>query len=273
MESAKPQVSTRIAFENLNNTRDLGGMPAAGGRTIKPGKLIRSGLLYSASDADIARLTELAGVVVDFRTAAERKEHPDPELAFATVYHLPILGKPAKGVSREEETDRLAIDEFMRDVYAAHDHMCRMYASFPVSDVALAGYRRFLEILAEPHTGAVLWHCTAGKDRAGFAAIIIQKILGVPGGAIARDYLFTNDCLAGEVARLNEMLLPQAPDDPEAQKTAKAALSYLFGAKEDYLDALSRSIGESWGSFNRFLERGLGVTPDLREQLRDMYLA
>ena len=265
-------ISTRIAFENLNNTRDLGGMPAADGRTIKPGKLIRSGHLYPASDVDIARLTELAGVVVDFRTAGEREERPDPELAFATPYHLPILGKPTKGVSREEETDRLAIDELMRDAAAACNHMCRMYAAFPVSDVALAGYRRFVEILAEPHAGAVLWHCTAGKDRAGFAAIIIQEILGVPRHLITRDYLFTNDCLAGEVARLNEMLLPQVPDDPEAQKTAKAALSYLFGAKQEYLDALWRSIGESYGSFNRFLSHALGVTPELRETLRKLYL-
>ena len=264
-------ISTRIPFENLNNTRDLGGMPAADGRRIKPGKLIRSGHLFRASEADCRRLTELVGCVVDFRTTRERTERPDPDLREVENIHLPILGKPAAGITREVEEDA-GIDRLFGDAPASRDHMCRMYANFPVSQVALAGYRRFVELLARERAGAVLWHCTAGKDRAGFGAVIVQEILGVPRGLIGRDYLFTNECLAGEVSHLEEMLLSRTPDGAEARKGAKASFSYLFGAKQEYLDAAYLAVGENYGTFPRFLEAALGVTPDVRDRLRDMYL-
>ena len=63
-----------IPFEGLRNTRDLGGMPTADGRTIAPAKLLRSGALHKASEQDLARLVgdyDLAGVI-DFRTQLER---------------------------------------------------------------------------------------------------------------------------------------------------------------------------------------------------------
>ena len=38
----------------------------------------------------------------------------------------------------------------------------------------------------------VVIHCTAGKDRTGFACALILHALGVPEKAIAEDYLLTN---------------------------------------------------------------------------------
>lgn len=267
---ADTDISSPLDFENLNNTRDLGGMPAADGRRIRAGKLIRSGHLYFASVTDLERLEAMVSTVVDFRTAQEREEKPDPELAYATNHHLPILGKSSAGVTREEEADRVAALDFLHDAEAAYLHMRDTYTAFPVSEVALAGYRRFVEILVEPHEGAVLWHCTAGKDRAGFASIIVEEALGVPRNVIARDYLFTNECLSGEVGSLMDMLSENVP--AEGRQAAKAAMRYLFGAEQEYLDALYASVAESWGTFGRFLERGLGVTPEVRDQLRGMYL-
>ena len=73
-----------IPFEGLRNTRDLGGMPTADGRTIAPAKLLRSGALHKASEQDLARLVgdyDLAGVI-DFRTQLERDKEP-PSIAYS----------------------------------------------------------------------------------------------------------------------------------------------------------------------------------------------
>ena len=161
------QVSAKIDFANLNNTRDLGGMLAADGRRIAPGRLIRSGHLFFASERDADRLSALVDEVVDFRTDGERAEKPDPELAFVTFHHIPIFGKLTAGVTREEAADRLALDRLMEDAGATREYMCRTYENFIDGEVARTGYRRFLEILAAPREGGLLWHCTAGKDRAG----------------------------------------------------------------------------------------------------------
>ena len=68
-----------IPFEGLHNTRDLGGLPAADGRRIRPALLLRSGDLHHAAESDLARL--LADyhleAVVDFRTNLERQKDPD----------------------------------------------------------------------------------------------------------------------------------------------------------------------------------------------------
>ena len=44
-----------MGFERLNNTRDLGGIPADGGKTIKRGRLYRSGKLSRATPPTLKR--------------------------------------------------------------------------------------------------------------------------------------------------------------------------------------------------------------------------
>ena len=92
-----------IPFEGLHNTRDLGGMPTADGRTIAPAKLLRSGALHKASEQDLARLVgdyDLAGVI-DFRTQLERDKEPDPrELMEGVVfYDFPALSGETIGIT------------------------------------------------------------------------------------------------------------------------------------------------------------------------------
>ena len=123
------QVSTKIDFENLNNTRDLGGMPAEDGRRIVPGKLIRSGHLFFASEADADRLSALVGEVVDFRNERECAEKPDPELAFVTFHRIPIFGKTTAGVTREESVDWHSLEGLLGDADGARDYMCRTYGA------------------------------------------------------------------------------------------------------------------------------------------------
>ena len=83
--------SRLLEFDNLRNTRDLGGLKARGGRTILPGKLIRSGQLVGLSEKDSQRLSSLVGTVVDMRTDGEREENPDVVLEGVRYIHNPIV--------------------------------------------------------------------------------------------------------------------------------------------------------------------------------------
>ena len=64
--------SRHLEFDRLPNTRDLGGMTAYGGRTIMPGRLVRSGQLFDITSSDSEKLSDLVDTVVDFRTEQEK---------------------------------------------------------------------------------------------------------------------------------------------------------------------------------------------------------
>ena len=262
-------MSSKIPFEELNNTRDLGGMRTVDGREILGGKLYRSGHLYAASIQDRARLSEAVDLVIDFRTERERNEKPDPVIPGVENLPLPIIESLAAGVSRDAESDEAAFAMAAADPDKARAYMCRTYTGFVRSDFSVTQYQRFVQLLREPWRKGVLWHCTAGKDRAGFAAVLVQELLGVSRSDILEDYLQTNDFLAEEVQQLYTMLGARTSGLDERQEKA---LYYLFTAQEEYLAAVYTAIRERFGSFEAFAERGLGMGAAERELFRAQYL-
>ena len=141
--------STRLVFDALRNTRDLGGMVGADGRRIKSGMLIRSGQLLEATAADQQRLSELINVIVDFRTKQEAAEQPDPEIKGVRSIHSSVLESLTTGISWEMNTDEVDLDALSKDPDAALSYMKGIYSSFPVTASALNAYRTFLDTLLE----------------------------------------------------------------------------------------------------------------------------
>ncbi|MBQ9328337.1 MAG: tyrosine-protein phosphatase [Solobacterium sp.] len=262
-------MSRRLGLNGLNNTRDLGGMKTIDGHVIRSGMLYRSGHLFSADEADRELLSSLIDSVVDFRTSKERSEKPDPELAAVSYYHLPVFDGPAAGITREGESDEFLLEHMLEHPDKARERMCLMYRNIATSDTAATAYTSFLNLLAEPHEKGVLWHCTAGKDRAGFGSVLIERILGVSQEDVMRDYLATNEYLREEIAPLKAMILKQA--GVTGEKAAKA-VDYLFGAEPDYLKALFDSIDETYGSFEAYLQDRLHCSTEAQSELRYRYL-
>ncbi len=62
-------------------------------------------------------------------------------------------------------------------------------------------YRQFFKELLNAEGRPLLFNCTAGKDRTGFAAALILQILGVPDETIREDYLLTGDFAAQDRQR------------------------------------------------------------------------
>ena len=257
--------STRLVFDELRNTRDLGGMLGADGRRIKNGMLIRSGQLLEATAADQQRLSELINVIVDFRTKQEAAEQPDPEIKGVRSIHSSVLESLTTGISWEMNKDEVDLDALSKDPDAALSYMKGIYSSFPVTASALNAYRTFLDTLLENSEKAVLWHCTAGKDRAGFAAVIIEYILGVSWENIKEDYLYTNECIVKDVEFLKTIFIKD-------ENSSSKAVTYMFTAQEDYLDSAVTTIYEKYGGFDSFIREALGMTDETIQKLRNKYL-
>ena len=278
-------MSKLIDFEGLHNVRDLGGMTCTDGKSIKSGRLFRSDQLFFASESDKQLLNDLGlRVIVDFRSGVEREDKPDPAIERASNVHLPIIKDVRAGITRDENSNKRIMQMIMSGQGIGLDdidkYMNNMYREFVTDPYANAQYAQFVdEVTAALQAGgAALWHCTAGKDRAGFATVILLETLGVPRDDIVADYLQTNECLTGVTAQLVSMLSSKVISsgaiglDDKTIETIKAALDRFFCADERFLKGAYDAADEHFGSFSAFVEQGLGIDASKRQALQELCL-
>ncbi|NUS11251.1 MAG: tyrosine-protein phosphatase [Streptomyces sp.] len=254
----------------VRNFRDVGGLPTEDGRRVRHGVLFRSGHLAHATAQDAAFLETLGlHTVFDFRNADDIAiEGPDTALPGTRNLNMP-LNDPAEGADFWK-TVRNGDLPALRDALAggrAQERMKGAYRKLVLERTA--EHTRMLELLTEPGSPAVpaLLHCAAGKDRAGTSIAIILLALGVERSAIEADYLESN-------ARHRRYKVVRGDGstgtaiDPEIREL----LDPLFEARVEYLRAAFETIEERWGSVDRYLAEGLGLTPERRARLRERLL-
>ncbi|MEU6097047.1 tyrosine-protein phosphatase [Streptomyces sp. NPDC047079] len=258
--------STEPELTGVRNFRDVGGLPTVDGRRVRNGVLFRSGHLAHATEKDAAFLSSLGlHTVFDFRNAADKKlEGPDVELPGVRNVNLPLTD-PADGAEfwkmvRNGDLEQLR--GLLSDGKAAN----RMIASYrTIVRERTAEHSQVLHALAEDSVPALM-HCAAGKDRAGLSIAVTLLALGVEREAIVADYLESN----AKHRRYKVYRNGSSPDaySPEVMEL----LSPLFDARVEYLAAALETVEETWGGVDAYLERGLGVTPQVRERLRGRLL-
>lgn len=217
-----------IATDGAPNLRDLGGYAAAGGKTVKWRTVYRSDDLYDLTDADLDVLSSLGiRLIVDFRTRHETLLSPDrlPSTARESV-NIPIDAGKIMTRFREENLNAGKTRGIMISVYRdlAHDFQ--------------PAFRRFFELLADDANLPLLFHCTAGKDRTGFAAALFLTALGVQRETVMEDYLLSVVCLEKryrEGVDYDEVMRPLYRVEPEFLGAALDVVDSRFGGPENYL--------------------------------------
>ena len=263
----------RIPLEGLYNTRDLGGYETADGRRICPHRLLRSGQLSGMTQRDERVLVEEYDLktVVDFRTEQEKKESPDPVPRGVEYLEIPVLDELAVGITRDRESERrmLRILKSRLDggVDAAAEYMQGMYRSMVKEENCRRQYRRFFEVLLKQEEGAVLWHCSAGKDRVGVGTAYVLWALGVPEETIYADYRKVNDLTEEVVENELSRIRDRIPDERLLD-----CLRSLMQVKDAYLKSVQDEIRKDYGSMDVFLERELGLDDSARRRLKELYL-
>ena len=208
----------------IQNKRDLGGIRTASGQVIKPGMLIRSAQLAQAEEQDLIGIS----TVIDLRTPGERQGEPD-QVHGCEYLPLPIFEDRTVGVSHEQDAAYQGIPE-MSKAYRMIAEQC-----------APAFRRVLLTIMAHDFTtGAVLWHCTEGKDRCGITTALVLEALGVERTIIMEDYLKTNLINLPKAARIREQLIP-SHGEAFADRIYQAYI-----ADEKYLQAAWDAMGKDY---------------------------
>lgn len=250
----------------LANFRDLGGISTEDGRQVLPKRLLRSGEVVGLREEDKAALTDTYHLrnIIDFRSAAERAEKPDDTLPGVHYYAIDVLKDAASQAPDEKHLLTMldspaAVDRFMEKVYQL----------LITEQTALAGYRQMLDILLAQDKGATLWHCYAGKDRAGLGAAIILSILGVSFDGIMADYLETNKLRAP----INAAVLEKVKQKAALSDAQIAAIGIALNVQPAYLQTSYDTAKQQYGSFENYIIKGLGVSADMKQALRRLYLS
>jgi protein-tyrosine phosphatase len=252
-----------IALSGATNFRSLGGLPASGGRRIRPHALMRADRLIGLDERDWSALTRTGlATICDLRSDAERAEPPNRLPPGLEVHELncevnnDLRADPALG--------RLMLDD--PSARGAERVMIEIYRRFP-------GYmgRTLTAVVERLLAGGapMLVHCSAGKDRTGFVVAMLLHALEVPEALIREDYLASKRWpgavhhRASLAARLGRFM-------PASE--LEAAVDTVIDVRDVYLDAAMETLRSEFGSVLGYLDAAAGLDAARINRLRDRLL-
>ena len=243
-----------VMLEGASNFRDLGGYPTQNGHQVKWGHLYRSADISKLTDADLQTLTDHhIATVCDLRGPDEIKTNPDRMPSGAIWYNMPAGSENTRAASAALMGAKPANrDSMMLAFYSRTDHLKAKYK--PVFD----------QLLALNNDKALLFHCTAGKDRTGVGAALILSALGVDQATILKDYAATNEYWKGGSKEAVTRMVANGADE----KTVKSMLA----ANPAYLQNTFAAIDRQYGSMDKFLAQEMELTPEKLATLRAKYV-
>lgn len=247
---------------SISNFREMGGLPAADG-TIRTGRLFRSAHLADVTDDDLATLVDLdIRTIVDFRNDADLAGDGGADRVPDGVEHLRLPMSDSGGRMAELRDLLTSGDEGLIDKHFG-DGKALAIATEAVASMALSPelqqrYGRFLAMVAEPDRRPILWHCSAGKDRAGWAATLLGMALGVADDVLVDHYLESNKWRPWQ-ERLD--LYAERGIDVEVLKP-------FMIVDAAYIRRGFEAIDEQWPSRLHYLDEAMGLGPDLIAALR-----
>lgn len=253
-----------LSLNTTNNARDLGGYSTHDGRSVKWGMLFRTDSLASLDEADLEYVGQLQlAEVTDFRSDSERASAPDrlPQQSPPISYRTLAINNPAmdvKALGEKVFSGQLSQEELLalldRKNYIEDPAISRMWG-------------QWLASLAEPGKLPHLYHCTAGKDRTGFASAIILLTLGVPEDQVMEDFLLSNHYLQARIEQGVSAIQAQPGSNADAD-----VLRQVLGVSRSSLQGALEAMKEQYGSVDAYIEQGLGIDQATRKKLQSLLL-
>ncbi len=228
----------------ISNLRDLGGIAGEGGRAVRSGMLLRSAKLSEAEPGDLAGIA----AVIDLRTPKE-SEAPQDKVYGAEYLSIPVFDDALAGISRDEQAEI----ENAPEMDVQYRLLVRCFKT---------NLRKILLAIMEHDysSGAILWHCSEGKDRTGIVAALVLEMLGASREDIIEDYLKTNIVNIPKAIRMRDEVLKT-----EGKEVAERVYKNII-ADEAYLSAAFDEMGSD------YIREGLGIDESAILRFREKVL-
>jgi protein-tyrosine phosphatase len=169
------QERREIGFRQVFNFRDLGGLPAAGGRRVRRRRLFRSDSLSGLGEGDRYAFLELGvRTVVDLRRPHEiARQGRIPDWDGLTYHHIDPDHREWTETPWQDHLDPV---RYLADRY------------LDMAEEGAAGLANAVAMIADEQAAPLVVHCVAGKDRTGVVCALTLSVLGVPDPQIDADY-------------------------------------------------------------------------------------
>ena len=264
-----------VLFDNIVNARDLGGLIGAGGKPVRPYRLLRTAHLHDASPADLQRLHDEYHIarIFDFRSFDEADALPDQEVQGATHHLLPTIDLSAEKLTEQPIPQEAFLDLEAHIVnYSFYPEVqqmaANMYPSLIRSEYSQLQYAAFLRLIIEaPEDGGILWHCFQGKDRTGWGAAFLLSALGVEREAIIEDFDLSNTAYRELVANLNAQIEARGGGEPEKE----VILAFMGVSTPNFIRTFDL-IDREFGGMTHYLQEQLFLSHDDFQILRHRFL-
>lgn len=266
-----------LPVSGLNNFRDCGGYPAAGGKTVKWGMLFRSNHLYNLDRQALAYIKRLnIRSIIDYRSENEIAKSPNCHIGEDRTYHLNATAQTAELAAQfsaePSNEDRALIESVMRDIPAElingrGEQVLEQYRHFVTSETSKQAFKEMINVLLDPDNAPNIQHCRGGKDRTGYGVLLVLAMLGVSEADIIADYMLT------QANRMERNLIKMAAyrkitDD-------EAVLDYLhtlIDTRESFIIEVFNTIKAHSGSVANYIHNELGFSQQDFSQLQQNYL-
>jgi protein-tyrosine phosphatase len=268
---AKVQDRRHVNLEGQANFRDIGGYETEDGRLVNWDRVYRTGELPRLSDKDVTRLEKLGiKTVVNFLTEDEIKARGEDRLPSGVKeVFLPISGEAENDLAKVVLEARQTAD-FSKVPVELNSEVHRILTG----DAAREQYAGLLRLAADPANHPLVYHCSHGVHRTGTATAILLSVLGVPWDTVREDYLLSNKYRKEEVekrlAQLRDMAAERQGIPPDQVDMTNIRAFYVLEAA--YIDATLDEIIKEYGSMDRYVRKGLGLSDAEVQQLRDALL-
>ena len=260
-------MNRHVSLSGQPNFRDLGGYATEDGRTVRWRTLFRSGELSQLTPDDVEALGRLGiKTIVDLRSTEEvglRGPSLVPDGVRARAIPVASNTMLAKLIPSFLQGDFSQVPADL--LFEVNRLLVRDFTE---------QYAELLDVIGEPANRPVVFHCTQGKDRAGFAAMVVLSALGVPWTTVVEDYLLSNRYRKEDNEALLGLMRALAANRSghDGEQTLSRHVEDLLYVKEQNLEAALGEIVDRYGSVRSYLIDGLDCSEGRLERLRDELL-
>lgn len=249
------KVATRnINIPGIQNFRDLGGYKASRSKKVRWGMLYRSAQIDSIAHSSFRELKNIGiKTIIDLRSDSELYNYPRLQNGF-NVIHIPITTGNMENILQAIQEGKIKTDTIYRMVEKMNRELVTNYQK---------EYKQIFDILQDKDNYPAILHCSSGKGRTGVVSALVLASLGVNSDIIMEDYRLSNDYFNIPKASKYAYKLPAYSQE---------AITTLFSAKEDFLNAAKEEIERRYGDVNTYLREGIGLNKGDINQLRGILL-
>ncbi|MDC3076104.1 tyrosine-protein phosphatase [Paracoccaceae bacterium] len=231
----------------INNLRDLGGKRTSENKTLKKGLFLRCAAPTVWNEQVKTQIVALKKpIIIDFRGVREEKNNPSriPKDFLSKRVHLPIEPSVTDLLRELNEVDRSKKTEIEKIFQQA-------YRKYTIENIGT--FEEFFNILFDNPDSTIMFHCTAGKDRTGFASALILSLFGIANETIIDDYLLSNETYK--------------PTQKVKGEVQKIGIKQLLKVEESWLNAGLEEFSERVGNIRKFCTKIINGENRLREYL------